>query len=172
MRVATLKRLPAKGERLCVVTRRFARRVRRRSAHGGNGSDGESPEGALIVAAVALLAPAARAQDDYGATVANDTEATAASNAEIRTGDIVTGYNSGNAVTTADSHQGDVAIDGGDFDSPTVIVFTIDSGTNDAYADGGFNDATTDGPEVDSFVGGDDIDGNNNWTDESFTTID
>ena len=130
--------------------------------------------GALIASAlmVMLAAPGVRAQEDYGATVANDTEATANSTAEIRAGDIVTGLNNGNQVSTADSHQGTIIIDGGNFVSPTQIQFIIEGGTNDAYADGGFNDASTDGPETDVSVSDDLVQGDGNTIDESNDTED
>ena len=136
---------------------------------------GRSVVGGAVVAAVLLVSaatPRAQAQEEYGATVANDTEATASSNAEIRAGDIVTGYNSGNQVSTADSHQGTIIIDGGNFLNPTQIDFLIDSGTNDAYADGGLNDASTDGPETDLFVSDDLVQGDGNTIDESSDTED
>lgn len=121
---------------------------------------------------MALAAPGARAQEEYGATVANDTEATASSDAEIRSGDIIIGYNTGNQVPTADSHQGMIVIDGGNFLNPTAIDFVIDTGTNDAYADGGINDANTDGPETDVSVSDDLVQGDGNTLDESSDTED
>ena len=39
-------------------------------------------------------------------------------------------------MTTADSHQGTIIIDGGTFISPSVLDFKIEGGTTDAYADG------------------------------------
>lgn len=136
---------------------------------------GRSVVGGVVVTAVLLVsatAPGAGAQEEYGATVANDTEATASSNAEIRASDIVTGHNSGNQVSTADSHQGTIIIDSGNFLNPTQIDSTIDSGTNDAYADGGYNDASTDGPETDVSVSDDLVQGNGNTVDESDDTED
>lgn len=129
--------------------------------------------GSIMALLVALLgSPVVEAQDDYDATVANDTNAIATSNAEIKAGDIVTGHNSGNSVSTADTHEGSIVIDGGIFVSPTKIDFYIDSGYNDAYADGGFNDASTDGPETDVSVSDDLVQGDGNTVDESSDTED
>lgn len=114
--------------------------------------------GVVTALAAALLAvPGAGAQeqnsaDSHDAKVANDVNATATSNAEIEAGDIVSGHNTGNSVSTADTHEGNIVINAGIFESPTHIDFYIDSGYNDAWADGGYGEATSTGPNQDMTV--------------------
>ncbi len=126
----------------------------------------------VVVAMVAAVmsTPAAWAQEDAEATVANDTNSSASSDSEIRAGDIVTGLNSGNVVATGDNHNSTVQIHGGNYTSPTYIDFYIDGGWSDAYSDAGYNESVVDGPEVgDGSAVGDDnyVDNSEDYSDNS-----
>lgn len=123
----------------------------------------------LAVMAAVLLLPGAMAQDQE-ATVANETHATATSDSEIKSGDIITGLNSGNVIATGDNHQSQVQIHGGNYTSPTYIDFYIDGGWSDAGADAGWNEVVADGPEAgDNSAVGDSnsIDNSEDYSDNS-----
>lgn len=101
----------------------------------------------LAMMAAVLALPPALAQEQE-ATVANETRASASSDSEITSGDIVTGLNSGNVVATGDNHNSQVVINGGYATSPTFIDFHIYGGWSDADADAGWAEVVADGPEV------------------------
>lgn len=123
----------------------------------------------LAVMATVLLLPGAMAQDQE-ATVANETHATATSDSEIKSGDIITGLNSGNVIATGDNYQSQVQIHGGNYTSPTYIDFYIDGGWSDANSDAGWNEVVADGPEAgDGSAVGDDnfVDSSEDYSDNS-----